>query len=180
MYTSCWIKNVGIWIGFPFKCQNLGYILQTFSNVIVQIDIVWFLFETRIETKLFANWTKATLLRIYFHNLSVQKSCLHYKSQCLEKVNVKYVINRLWHEIFHIVPGISPGHISLQLGCRAWYGSLWMIQGPIWKMSCNNLLLRDVFRIGLVISPRVSVLAWGESDDNDRASLFYRWYVCKI
>ena len=23
---------------------------------------------------------------------------------------------------------------------RAWYGSLWLIPGPIWKMSCNNLL----------------------------------------
>jgi hypothetical protein len=40
--------------------------------------------------------------------LSVQRSFLPYKSQCLKKVNVKYVINRLWHEIFNIVPGISP------------------------------------------------------------------------
>jgi hypothetical protein len=24
--------------------------------------------------------------------------------------------------------------------CRAWYGSLGLIAGPIWKMSCNNLL----------------------------------------
>ena len=44
------------------------------------------------------------------------------------KVNVKYVINRLWHEIVHVVPGISPRPISAhQLRCRAWYGSL----GPI-------------------------------------------------
>ena len=50
------------------------------------------------------------------------------------KVNVKYVINRLWHAIFHMVPGIS-------LRCRAWYGSLGLIRGPIWKMSCNNLLV---------------------------------------
>ena len=38
-------------------------------------------------------WSRAldrsTLLRIYFRNLSVQRSFLQYKSQCLEKVNVK-------------------------------------------------------------------------------------------
>jgi hypothetical protein len=50
------------------------------------------------------------------------------------KPYVKYVIKRLWHEIFHIVPGINPQPISaLQLRCRAWYGSLWLIPGPIWK-----------------------------------------------
>ena len=59
----------------------------------------------------------------------------------MEKVNVKYVIRRLWHEIFHIVTGINPRPISaLQLRCRGWYGSLGLIPGPIWKMSCNNLL----------------------------------------
>jgi hypothetical protein len=70
-------------------------------------------------------------------------SALEYKSQCLKKVNVKYMISRLWHEMFHIiVPGISPRPISaLQLCCRAWYRSLGMIPGPIWKMSCNNLLI---------------------------------------
>ena len=52
------------------------------------------------------------------------------------------MIKRLWHEIFHMVPGINPRPISaLQLRCRAWYGSLGIIPGPIWKMSCNNLLL---------------------------------------
>ena len=67
---------------------------------------------------------------------------MQYNSQCLEKVNVKYVIKRLWHEIFHIVPGINPRPISaLQLRCLAWFGSLGLIPGPIWKMSCNNILL---------------------------------------
>jgi hypothetical protein len=81
-------------------------------------------------------------LRIYFRNLFVHRSFLQYKSQCLEKVNVKYVIKRLWHEIFHMVPGINPRPIAaLQLRCRAWYGSLGLIPGPIWKMACNNLLL---------------------------------------
>ena len=79
---------------------------------------------------------------IYFRNLSVQRSFLQNKSQCLEKVNVTYVIKRLWHDIFHIVPGINHRSISaLQLRCRDWYGSLGLIPGPIWKMSCNTLLI---------------------------------------
>jgi hypothetical protein len=28
-----------------------------------------------------------------------------------------------------------------QVRCRAWYGSHGLIPGPIWKLSCNNLLL---------------------------------------
>jgi hypothetical protein len=89
------------------------------------------------------SWTKATLLRIYFRNVSVQRYFLQYKSQCLKKVNVKYVINRLLHELWHIVPGTSSRSVSaLQLHCRAWYGNLELIPGPIWKMSCNNLLIR--------------------------------------
>ena len=37
---------------------------------------------------------------------------------------------------------INPRPISaLQLLCRVWYGSLGLIPGPIWKMSCNNLLV---------------------------------------
>jgi hypothetical protein len=45
------------------------------------------------------------------------------------------------HEIFHIVPGIGPRNISpVELRCRAWYGSLVLIPGLIWKMSWNNLL----------------------------------------
>jgi hypothetical protein len=37
-------------------------------NVLVQIDIVWYIFETKLETKIFASWTKATLLKNYFRN----------------------------------------------------------------------------------------------------------------
>ena len=96
----------------------------------------------KLETQIVGSWTKVTLLRIYFRNLSVQRSFLPYKIQCLKRVNVKYVINRFWDEIFHIVPGIRPRPISsLQLRCQAWYGSLGLIPGPIWKLSCNNLLL---------------------------------------
>jgi hypothetical protein len=130
-------------LNFHSNVNVLGRFYKQFlMSLYIQIDIVWYIFETRLEAKIFASWTKATLLRIYFRNLSVQRSFLQYKSQCLEKVNVKYVIKRLWHEIFHIVPGINPRPISaLQLRCRAWYGSLRLIPGPIWKMSCNNLLL---------------------------------------
>ena len=32
------------------------------------------------------------------------------------------------------------------------------------KIYDNYLLLRDDFRIGLVISPRVAALAWGEAE----------------
>ena len=89
---------------FHSNVTILGRFYKYFSNVIVQIDIVLYLFETKLETKIFASWTKATFLRIYFRNLSVQRSFLQYKSQFLKKVNVKYVISRLWHEIVHIVP----------------------------------------------------------------------------
>jgi hypothetical protein len=78
-------------------------------------------------------------LKDLFSQFVSSKIFLQYKSQCLEKVNVKYVIKRLWHEFFYIVLGINPQPISaLQLCCRAWYGSLGLIPGPIWKMSCNN------------------------------------------
>jgi hypothetical protein len=36
----------------------------------------------------------------------------------MEKVNVKYVIKRLRHEIFHIVRGINPRSISDDKECR--------------------------------------------------------------
>jgi hypothetical protein len=105
MYTSSWI-------GISIQMSSLGRFYKHFLT---------FLYKTR-NKQIFASWTKATLLRIYFRNLPVQRSFLQYKSQCLKKVNVKYVINRLWHEIFHIVPSISPRPISaLQLRCWAWY-----------------------------------------------------------
>jgi hypothetical protein len=114
MYTSCWI------------------------GISIQMSTSWVDFTNKFLTSLY----RSTLLRIYFRNLSVQRSFLQYKSQCMEKVNVKYVIKILWHEIFHIVPGINPRPISaLQLRCRAWYGSPGLIPRPIWKMSCNNLLI---------------------------------------
>ena len=89
---------------------------------------------------------KAALLSTYLRNLSVQRSCLQYKSQCLEKVDVKYVINRLWYEIFQIVPDIFFWPmLSLQPRYRDWYGSLELIPGSkchviiyIQKISRNH------------------------------------------
>jgi hypothetical protein len=60
--------------------MSTSWVDFTVSNVIVQIDIVWYIFETRLETK---------YLQVE------QKIFLQYKIQCLEKVNVKYVIKRL-------------------------------------------------------------------------------------
>jgi hypothetical protein len=60
--------------------MSTSWVDITVSNVIVQIDIVWYIFETRLETK---------YLQVE------QKIFLQYKIQCLEKVNVKYVIKRL-------------------------------------------------------------------------------------
>ena len=120
MYTSCWIG-----ISIQMSTSWLDF---TVSNVVVG----------------------STLFGIFFNQTRNKHICklnkrsfLQYKSQCLEKVNVKYVIKRLWHEIFHIVPGINTRPISaLQLRCRAWYGRLGLIPRPIWEMSCNNLLLQ--------------------------------------
>jgi hypothetical protein len=64
------------------------------------------------------------------------------KDQC------KKCDKKIWHAIFHMVPGINPRPISaLQLRCWAWYGSLGLIPGPIWEMSCNNLLTITVHTI---------------------------------
>jgi hypothetical protein len=116
---------------WKISCHNLfiTYFTLTFSKhwLLYCKKDIWI--ETRFETKTFASWTKATLLRIYFRNLSVHISFLQYKSQCLEKVNVKYVIKRLWHEIFHMVPGINPRPISaLQPRCT----------------NCENKSLREL------------------------------------
>jgi hypothetical protein len=94
---------------------------------IVQIDIVWFLFETRIETKIFANWTKATLLRIYFHNLSVQKSCLHYKSQCFIWMEIQF---KFLHFLFNTTYTFEP-IIPFQLNFIINYSNI---------LKCVNLI----------------------------------------
>jgi hypothetical protein len=63
--------NLEFELDFHSNVKILGRFYKHFLTSIVQIDIVWFLFETRLETKIFANWTKATVLRIYFHNFSI-------------------------------------------------------------------------------------------------------------
>jgi hypothetical protein len=112
---------------------------------------------------------KVNSLNDLFSQFVSSKIFFAYKSQCLEKVNVKYVIKRSWHEIFHrsIVPGINPRPISsLQLRCRAWYGSLGLIPGPIWKMTCNNLLKYGYMRANTDIWGQIRIftpyLPWGQ------------------
>ena len=57
--------------------------------------------------------------RIYYRNLSVQRSCLQYTSQC--KINP--------HQLSSFSVGLDTG---ITVG---------LIPGSIWKMSCNNLLI---------------------------------------
>jgi hypothetical protein len=100
--------DVYIWANYSVSCYRLYKRLNMIEIRFYAPSflVLWHIFfETtaQIPEVIFASWTKATLLRIYFRNLSVQRSFLQYKSQCLKKVNVKYVINGLWHEIFHIV-----------------------------------------------------------------------------
>jgi cytochrome c1 len=86
--------DVDIWMEIPI--QHDVYIWANYS-VLSYLNCIPICWNVLI-------WLKYDLLRIYFRNLSVQRSVLQYQSQCLKKVNVKYVINRLWHGIFHIVP----------------------------------------------------------------------------
>jgi hypothetical protein len=51
------ITYVYVIIGISIQ-MSTSWVDFTVSNVIVQIDIVWYIFETRLETKLFASWTK--------------------------------------------------------------------------------------------------------------------------
>jgi hypothetical protein len=64
----------------------LSRFYKQFLTSLYRLTLFGIFFKQDSETKLFAIWTKATLLRIYFRNLSVQKSFLQYKSQYLEKV----------------------------------------------------------------------------------------------
>jgi hypothetical protein len=45
-----------------------------------------------------------------------------------------------WKFLFNATYTFELPISALQLRCRAWYGSLGLIPGPIWKMPCNNLL----------------------------------------
>ena len=60
-------------------------------------------------------------MQCWLFALKISIFALKYK----KKVNVKYVINRLWHEIFHIVPGTmyqpSSFTVMLDMGVLGWY-----------------------------------------------------------
>jgi hypothetical protein len=143
MYASCWIGNFiqmsTSWGRFYKHIRNSNIIVHVYRHSLIS-------FWNQTRNKNICKLNKGTLLRIYFRNLTVQRCFLQYKSQCLKKVNVKYVINRLWHEIFHIVPGISLLPISaFQLPLRGWYAGVsgWY-QGRYEKCHVNNLLLSHI------------------------------------
>jgi hypothetical protein len=88
----CW--NVLICLKYDFMHIFMHH-LSLYFETTAQIPEV----EYGGQIKNICKWNKD--LRIYFRNLSVHRSFLQYKSKCLEKVNVKYVIKRLWHEIYN-------------------------------------------------------------------------------
>ena len=78
----------------------------------------------------------------------------------------KYMIKRLIHYLFHIIPAIIPRLISTFHCVSGWYGGLWMLPGLIWKRSCINLYVfthtsvQDKFHIKwclyrVIVTPRV-------------------------
>ena len=104
MKRNNWLKCVYVVLNrnFHSNVNVLGRFHKQFLTLLYR-STLFDIFLKPLEAKIFASWTKATLLRIYFRNLSVQRSVLQYKRQSLKKVNEKYVINRLWHGIFHII-----------------------------------------------------------------------------
>jgi hypothetical protein len=100
--------------------KNL-YKICILEKNLVQIDIVWYIFEIRLQAKIFASWTKATLLKIYFRNLSVQRSFLQHKI---------------------LGPGISP-RLLCQARQQSWRADMCrrLIPGTIWKISCHKLFI---------------------------------------
>jgi hypothetical protein len=70
--------------------------------------------------------------------MSVHKSFLQYTCQCLVKVNVKYVIKRLWHLLCNVFMFIYACYIF-----------------PLIFIQNNKRLLHDIFHIGPCISPRL-------------------------
>ena len=148
MYTWCWIE-----ISIPMSTSWVDCI-NTFKPHCTQC-LIFFLNQTR--NKNICKLKKATLLRIYFRNLSVQGFCMQYKSQCLKKVNVKYVINRLWLEIFNIVPGISPRPIILYITRRA------SLSGLIWESRADarpRVDMENVIKTWLPKSAITGTYAW--------------------
>jgi hypothetical protein len=55
----------------------------------------------------------------------------------------KYIIKRLIHDLFHIIPAIFPRPISALDCVLGWYGGLWMIPGLIWKVMYWSLLKKN-------------------------------------
>jgi hypothetical protein len=66
-----YFNKISCRIGISIQMSTSWVDFANISKVLVQIDIVWYIFETRLETTIFASRTKTTLLKIYFCNLSV-------------------------------------------------------------------------------------------------------------
>ena len=81
---------------FHSNVNVLGIFYKQFLTSLYRSTLFGIFFKPDSKQKyLPVEQRQSSLLKIYFCNLSVQRSFLQYKSQCLEKVNVKYVIKRL-------------------------------------------------------------------------------------
>ena len=81
-------------MNFHSNVNVLGKFYKQFLTSLYRSTLFGIFLKTDSKQK-YLQVEQRQLLRIYFHNLSVHRSFLQYKSQCLEKVNVKYVIKRL-------------------------------------------------------------------------------------
>jgi hypothetical protein len=133
------------------------------------------IFNLRLLTTTFVSSNFSFLATLY----TVSEHC-----QCLEKVNVKYVINRLWYDIFHIVPGISPRPISaIQFRCRAWYeicGLITMTLESVCKIYPRRWHLNGNF----YSTRRIHIWAnYSVSSSLNFIPVFWNvliWYICKM
>ena len=105
MYTSCWIG-----ISFQMSTSCVYYNEYFLTSLTLYRST---LFDIILKPDYLQDEQRQLSLGFIFATWQFKDLFLQYKSQCLKKVNVKYVINRLWHEIYHIVPGIStPASLS--------------------------------------------------------------------
>ena len=77
-----------------------------------------------------------------FHiNSLIISFCLFASYKTICRKYKMYMIKRLIHDLFHIIPAIIPWSISALDCVSGWYGGLGMIPGLIWKRLCINLYI---------------------------------------
>jgi hypothetical protein len=59
------------------------------------------------------------------------------------------MINWLINNIFHIIPAIIHRHISVIDCVMGWYGCFRMTPWPIWKRTCSNMYVINIFKYDL-------------------------------